>query len=131
LQSSEDTVKSVITFLEPLRNHREKLVPIRAKERTGFVVNRILIPMINEAMKVVDEGIADVKTVDVAMKKGAGMPMGPFELADYVGVDIVYHVLESFREAFGDNYLPPESIKQLIAAGYYGKKAKRGFYNYQ
>ncbi len=130
LQTSEETVSSVMSLLAPMKNHREKLVPVRVKERAGFVVNRILIPMINEAMKVVDEGTADVKTVDIAMKKGAGMPMGPFELADYVGVDIVYHVLQSFNEAYGDKYLPPESMKQMIAAGYDGKKSKRGFYTY-
>lgn len=130
IQTSEDTIKDTFSLLQSMKNHRESIVPVKAKERAGFVVNRILIPMINEAMKVVDEGIADVKTVDIAMKKGAGMPMGPFELSDYVGVDIVYHVLESFREAFGDEYLPPETMKQMIAAGYNGRKSKRGFYTY-
>ncbi len=130
-QTVDSTTNAVFEFFSTLKNHREKLVPVKAKERTGFVVNRILIPMINEAMKVVDEGIADIKTVDIAMKKGAGMPMGPFELADYVGVDIVYHVLRSFREAFGDNYIAPETLKYMISAGWWGIKKGRGFYNYK
>ncbi|MGC8663467.1 MAG: 3-hydroxyacyl-CoA dehydrogenase family protein [Thermoplasmata archaeon] len=131
LQTSENTLNTVYEFFSTLKNHREKIVPVKVKERTGFVVNRILIPMINEAMKIVDEGIADTKTVDIAMKKGAGMPMGPFELADYVGVDIVYHVLKSFREAFGDNYIAPETLKYMISAGWWGIKTKRGFYDYR
>lgn len=131
LQTSESTINEVYEFFNTLKNHRENIVPVKVKERTGFVVNRILIPMINEAMKIVDEGIADIKTVDIAMKKGAGMPMGPFELADYVGVDIVYHVLRSFRDAFGDNYIAPETLKYMISAGWWGMKTGRGFYTYR
>lgn len=131
LQTSESTINEVYEFFSTLKNHRENIVPVKVKERTGFVVNRILIPMINEAMKIVDEGIADIKTVDIAMKKGAGMPMGPFELADYVGVDIVYHVLRSFRDAFGDNYIAPETLKYMISAGWWGMKTGRGFYTYR
>ncbi|MDP8011300.1 MAG: 3-hydroxyacyl-CoA dehydrogenase family protein [Thermoplasmata archaeon] len=131
LQTSENTVNTVYEFFNNLKNHRERIVPVKVKERTGFVVNRILIPMINEALKITDEGIADYRTVDIAMKKGAGMPMGPFELADYVGVDIVYHVLRSFREAFGDNYIAPESLKYMISAGWWGMKSGKGFYEYK
>lgn len=131
LQTSESTINNVYEFFSTLKNHRENIVPVKVKERTGFVVNRILIPMINEAMKVVNEGIADTKTVDIAMKKGAGMPMGPFELADYVGVDIVYHVLRSFRDAFRDNYIAPETLKYMVLAGWWGMKTGRGFYTYR
>ncbi len=131
LQTDGKIVDSVFEFFKGKRNNRENLVPIRAKEAPGFVVNRILIPMIGEALKVVEEGIADYETVDTGMKKGAGMPMGPFELADYVGVDIVYHVMESFRKELGDAYMPARTIKQMVDAGWLGMKTGRGFYDHR
>lgn len=131
LQTSEKTVDAAYDLISGLRNHRETMVPVKAKERSGFIVNRILIEVINEAIKIVEEGIADEKSVDIAMKKGAGFPMGPFELGDYVGLDIVYDVLKSFNRAYGDAYIPPERLKNMIIAGYLGRKTGKGFYNYK
>ncbi|WP_298275991.1 3-hydroxyacyl-CoA dehydrogenase family protein, partial [Ferroplasma sp.] len=131
IQTSEKTVEAAYELISGLRNHRETMVPVRAKERSGFIVNRILIEVINEAIKIVDEGIADEKSVDIAMKKGAGFPMGPFELGDYVGLDIVYDVLKSFNRAYGDAYIPPERLKNMVIAGYLGRKTGKGFYNYK
>ncbi|MGP6239846.1 3-hydroxyacyl-CoA dehydrogenase family protein [Cuniculiplasma sp. SKW4] len=131
IQTDENVVSSVMEFFKGKRNNREEMVTIRAKESPGFVVNRILIPMISEAVKVVESGVADYKTVDIGMKKGAGMPMGPFELADYVGIDIVYHVMESFRKDLGDFYMPPRTVKQLVDAGWIGIKSGKGFYDHK
>ena len=131
IQTDEDVVKSVMEFFKGKRNNRDEMVPIRAKESPGFVVNRILIPMITEAVKVVESGVADYETVDIGMKKGAGMPMGPFELADYVGIDIVYHVMESFRRDLGDFYMPPRTLKHLVDAGWIGIKSGKGFYDHR
>ena len=130
LQTSDKTVESAYNLISGLRNHREATVPVKAKERSGFIVNRILIQLINEAIKIVEEGIADEKSVDIAMKKGAGFPMGPFELGDYVGLDIVYDVLKSFNRAYGDAYIPPERLKNMVIAGYLGRKTGKGFYEY-
>ncbi|EQB68648.1 MAG: hypothetical protein AMDU4_FER2C00304G0001 [Ferroplasma sp. Type II] len=130
LQTSDKTVESAYNLISGLRNHREAMVPVKAKERSGFIVNRILIQLINEAIKIVEEGIADEKSVDIAMKKGAGFPMGPFELGDYVGLDIVYDVLKSFNRAYGDAYIPPERLKNMVIAGYLGRKTGKGFYEY-
>jgi len=131
LQTDESVVTSVMEFFSGKRNNRENIVTIRARESPGFVVNRILIPMITEAVKVVESGVADYRTVDIGMKKGAGMPMGPFELADYVGIDILYHVMESFRRDLGDFYMPPRTIKQLVDAGWIGMKSGKGFYDHR
>ena len=130
-QTDENVVKSVMEFFKGKRNNRDEMVPIRAKESPGFVVNRILIPMIAEAVKVVESGVADYETVDIGMKKGAEMPMGPFELADYVGIDIVYHVMESFRRDLGDFYMPPRTLKHLVDAGWIGIKSGKGFYDHR
>jgi 3-hydroxybutyryl-CoA dehydrogenase len=130
LQTSAKTVDSAFELISGLRNHRETMVPVKAKERSGFIVNRILIQLINEAIKIVEEGVADEKSVDTGMKKGAGFPMGPFELGDYVGLDIVYDVLKSFNRAYGDAYIPPERLKNMVIAGYLGRKTGRGFYEY-
>ncbi len=130
LQTENNTVDSVYQLISGMKNHRENMVPVKAKERSGFIVNRILIQLINEAIKIVEEGISDEKSVDIAMKKGAGFPMGPFELGDYVGLDIVYDVLKSFYKAYGDAYIPPERLKNMVIAGYLGRKTGKGFYNY-
>ncbi|MDQ7092897.1 3-hydroxyacyl-CoA dehydrogenase NAD-binding domain-containing protein [Desulfosporosinus sp. PR] len=105
--------------------------PVLAKESPGFIVNRILVPYMNEAANVYQEGIATLEEIDKAMKLGAGMPMGPLELADMVGIDIVLAVCEFFYNEFGDSkYRPSLAFKQKVRAGHLGRKTGKGFYDY-
>lgn len=100
-------------------------------ELSGFIVNRILVPYMNEAANVFHEGIASAAEIDKAMKLGAGMPMGPLELADLVGIDIVLAVCEFFVKEFADSkYRPSLAFRQKVRAGHLGKKTGKGFYDY-
>ena len=133
METSEETVNDMIDFMSSIRNHRYPMQPIRVKEVPGFLVNRILFAMMNEAYSCYDEGVASMRDIDLAMKAGAGMPMGPFELSDLVGIDVIYHVEEEVRKMVGGNTMrqPSQTIRKLYHAGRYGKKTKRGFYDYR
>jgi 3-hydroxybutyryl-CoA dehydrogenase len=105
--------------------------PVEVKDSPGFVVNRMLVPMINEAIFVYSEGVASVEDIDAAMKLGANHPMGPLALADLVGLDICLSVMEVLHTEFADSkYRPCPLLKKMVAAGYLGRKAGRGFYSY-
>lgn len=131
LETREDVVSDTVEFLQGLRNHRYPLVPIRVKEAPAFVVNRVLLPVLNEACFALDEGIASARDIDLAMKAGAGLPMGPFELADMIGLDVVLEVAETLRRETGDpKYRPAAGLKRRVDAGHLGKKTGRGFYEY-
>ncbi len=131
VDTREDVVTDVIEFLQGLKNHRYPLVPIRVKESPAFVVNRLLMPVMNEACFALEAGLASSRDIDAAMKAGAGMPMGPFELADLVGLDISLDVSETLFREFGDpKYRPSVLLRQLVAAGHLGRKTGRGFYEY-
>lgn len=104
---------------------------IEVKDSPGFVVNRILIPMINEAIFVVHEGISTVEEVDEAMKLGANHPMGPLALADYIGLDTVLAIMNVLYEGYKDSkYRPNQLLRKYVEAGKLGKKTKEGFYKY-
>jgi 3-hydroxybutyryl-CoA dehydrogenase len=131
LETREDVVVETIDFLQGLRNHRGPMVPIRVKEAPAFVVNRILLPMLNEACFELQEGLASSRDIDVAMKAGAGMPMGPFELADLIGLDVTLEIAETLLRETGDpKYRPSTLLRQLVDAGHLGRKTGRGFYEY-
>lgn len=131
LLTDKDVIESVVDFIGKLNNHRGKMVPVQVKESPGFVVNRMLVPMINEGIFLLDEGAATKEDIDLSMKKGAGMPMGPLELADMVGLDVTLDVCNLFYEQFGDQkYRPSGLLKRMVDAGYLGKKSGRGFYTY-
>jgi 3-hydroxybutyryl-CoA dehydrogenase len=106
-------------------------VPVEAKDSPGFVANRILIPMINEAAYVYNEGLASAEGIDEIMKLGMAHPMGPLMLADLIGLDTCYAVIKVLHEGFGDSkYRPCPIWQQMVDAGYLGRKSGRGFYRY-
>lgn len=106
--------------------------PVEVKEAPGFVVNRILIPMINEAIGILAEGIASKEDIDKAMKLGANHPMGPLELSDFIGNDIVLAIMEYLYEETKDaKYRPHIMLKKMVRAGYLGRKTGKGFYDYK
>lgn len=125
--TSDETVQAAIEIIEALGKH-----PIVLPETPGFVVNRLLFPMINEAVFLLSEGVADAKTIDSCMRMGANHPMGPLELADLIGLDVCLSILETLVEETGDGkYRPAPLLKKYVRAGKMGKKAGCGFYNYK
>ena len=105
--------------------------PITVKNSPGFVVNRILVPMINEAFFVLAEGVATAEDIDAGMKLGCNQPIGPLALADMIGLDVCLAVMEVYLDQFGDSkYRPCPLLKEMVAAGQLGRKTKRGVYSY-
>lgn len=104
---------------------------ITAGNRPGFAVNRILVPMINEAILVLQEGLASAEDIDAGMRLGCNQPIGPLALADLIGLDTVLAILEAFYDGFNDSkYRPAPLLKEMVAAGYLGRKTGRGFHAY-
>ncbi|MEZ7827843.1 MAG: 3-hydroxybutyryl-CoA dehydrogenase [Brachymonas denitrificans] len=126
LQTSDATHDTVKALAEHLGKS-----PITVKNAPGFVVNRILVPMINEAFFVLAEGLATPEDIDAGMKLGCNHPIGPLALADMIGLDVCLAVMEVYLEQFGDSkYRPCYLLKELVAAGHLGRKTGRGVYDY-
>lgn len=129
IPGAETSPEVVATAVEMCRKIGKD--PVVAREVPGFIVNRILIPYINEAAQVYQEGIASVEEIDKAMRLGANMPMGPLALADLVGIDIVLAICEYFWKEFGDSkYRASLAFRQKVRAGHLGMKTGKGFYDY-
>jgi 3-hydroxybutyryl-CoA dehydrogenase len=127
LQTSDDTLNVVRAFAERLGK-----TPIVVRNSPGFVVNRILCPMVNEAIFALQEGLASAEDIDNGMRLGCNHPIGPLALADMIGLDVMLAVMNVFYADFNDpKYRPAPLLKEMVAAGYLGRKTKRGFYRYE
>jgi 3-hydroxybutyryl-CoA dehydrogenase len=106
-------------------------IPVEASDYPGFVSNRVLMPMINEAIFCLHEGVAEAAAIDTIMKLGMNHPMGPLTLADFIGLDTCLYILEVLHEGLGeDKYRPCPLLRKYVEAGWLGKKSGRGFYDY-
>lgn len=126
LQTDDSTYAQALVVTEKLGK-----TPITAGNRPGFVVNRILLPMINEAIFVRQEGLASAEDIDTGMRLGCNQPIGPLALADLIGLDTVLAIMEAFVDGFNDSkYRPAPLLREMVAAGYLGRKSGRGFFTY-
>ena len=124
--SGDDAVEQAVSLTQAIGK-----TPVVVKDSPGFVANRILGPMINEAVLLLSEGIASRDHIDIVMKLGANHPMGPLELADLIGLDICLHEIETLHAEFGDSkYRAAPRLKQMVTAGNLGRKTGKGFYDY-
>ncbi|WP_028997934.1 3-hydroxybutyryl-CoA dehydrogenase [Azohydromonas australica] len=126
LQTSDETHALAAAFAQAVGK-----TPVTVKNSPGFVVNRILCPMINEAIFVLQEGLATAEDIDAGMKLGCNHPIGPLALADLIGLDTMLSIMEVFHEGFGDTkYRPAPLLREMVQAGRLGRKSGRGFYSY-
>ncbi|MDP9204055.1 MAG: 3-hydroxybutyryl-CoA dehydrogenase [Gemmatimonadota bacterium] len=126
ITTSEETEQRALDFVKALGKE-----PIRAKDSSGFIVNLLLIPYMIDAINAVDANVASVEDIDKGMQLGAGHPMGPFTLLDFVGLDTVYKIAEiMFAEYRDRRYAPPPLLKRMVLAGMLGRKSGKGFYDY-
>jgi 3-hydroxybutyryl-CoA dehydrogenase len=126
LQTSDETFLTTMALCERLEKR-----PVAVNDAPGFVSNRVLLPMINEAAFAVMEGVATAEAVDAIMKLGMNHPMGPLELADFIGLDVCVNILDVLHSGFGDSkYRACPMLRKMVTAGWLGRKSGRGFYTY-
>ncbi len=126
ITTSDETAEAAFAFAKKLGKE-----PVRAKDSSGFIVNLLLIPYMLDAINALESNVASVEDIDKAMQLGAGYPMGPFTLLDFVGLDTTYKIAEiMFDEYREKRYAPPPLLKRMVIAGMYGKKSGKGFYDY-
>ena len=127
LDTSPDTVNTAKAFVEEIGK-----LPIETKDRSGFIVNMLLIPYLMAAVRMYAEGFASREDIDAGMKLGCGHPMGPLTLCDFIGLDVVYAISSSLVDEFqAHEYAPPPLLKRMVASGRLGRKSGRGFYEYE
>ena len=126
LTTTQQTYDTLLEFVRTLGKE-----PISAPDRPGFIVNRLLVPYLLDAIREYERGLGTIEDIDSGMKLGCGHPMGPFTLLDFVGLDTTYYIanimFEEYREA---RFAPPPLLKRMVLAGHHGRKTKRGFYTY-
>lgn len=124
--NSEDVFREVFSFAESLGKK-----PIVATDKPGFIVNRLLVPYLLDAIRAYEEGFGSIEDIDKGMTLGCGYPMGPFTLLDFVGLDTTYYIANIMFDEFKDpRFAPPTLLKRMVMAGHLGKKSGKGFYNY-
>jgi 3-hydroxybutyryl-CoA dehydrogenase len=126
LTTSDETYRTVFAFAESLGKE-----PITAPDRPGFIVNRLLVPYLLDAVRAYEHGLGTLEDIDKGMKLGCGYPMGPFTLLDFVGLDTTYYIANIMFEEFREPaYAPPPLLKRMVLAGRMGRKSGQGFYKY-
>jgi 3-hydroxybutyryl-CoA dehydrogenase len=125
--TDDDTVKAAYEWVQSIGK-----TPVQTKDATAFIVNRLLVPYLLDAIRVYESGLASLEDIDAAMKLGCGYPMGPFTLLDLVGLDTAMYVAEVMFEEFREpRYAPPPLLKRMVLAGQLGRKSGRGFYDHR
>jgi 3-hydroxybutyryl-CoA dehydrogenase len=127
ITASEDTISTAKAFAEECGK-----IPVEVKDQAGFIVNALLFPYLNNAVRLFENGTATLNDIDTAMKGGCGFPMGPFSLLDLVGLDTSVAILDALYQEFRDpNFAPVPLLRRMVAAGHLGRKSGKGFYDYQ
>jgi len=126
ITTSDDTANAAFEFAKKLGKE-----PVKAKDNSGFIVNLLLIPFMLDAIRALENNVASVEDIDKGMQLGAGHPMGPFTLLDFVGLDTTFKIAEIMFDEYRDKkYAPPPLLKRMVIAGMYGRKSGKGFYDY-
>ena len=126
IATSDQVIDTAVEFGKKLGK-----VPVRTSDKTGFIVNRLLVPYLLDAIRAYEEGVGSIPDIDNAMKLGCGYPMGPFTLLDFVGLDTTYYITHVMYDEFKEQrFASPPLLKRLVLAGWYGKKSGKGFYDW-
>src|SRR5205814_9365068 len=126
IATSPETFESAFAFGKKLGK-----VPVRTSDKTGFIVNRLLVPYLLDAIRAYEEGVGSIEDIDVSMKLGCGYPMGPFTLLDFVGLDTTYYITHVMFEEFKERrFASPSLLKRMVLAGWYGRKSGKWCYDY-